>query len=78
MKAAIIGLLFGGLGLGLYFKSVIDFLIPMLLYIASMAVVTVNTAGSAVGFSEPLRLQGVGGTTGRINRTHAAQPPITV
>jgi hypothetical protein len=49
VKAAIIGVLFGGLGLGLYFKSVIDFLIPMLLYIASMAVLTVNTTGSAVG-----------------------------
>lgn len=50
VKAAIIGLLFGGLGLGLYFKSVIDFLIPTLLYVASMAVWAASPTGSIVGF----------------------------
>jgi len=49
-KAATIGLLFGGLGLGLYFKSVIDFLIPTLLYVASMVVWTASPKGSVVGF----------------------------
>jgi hypothetical protein len=51
-KAAIIGLLFGGIGLGLYFKSVVDFLIPVLFTIAStaLAAATARTGGSVVGF----------------------------
>jgi hypothetical protein len=51
-KAAVIGFLFGGLGLGLYFKSVIDFLIPVLLCIATAAVAAAaaHQAGGGVGY----------------------------
>jgi len=51
-KAAIIGLLFGGLGLGLYFKSVIDFVIPVLFSIATAVVglAVAHKTGSTVGF----------------------------
>ena len=76
-KAAIIGLLFGGLGLGLYFKSVVDFLIPVLFTIASTAVAaaTARTGGSVVGFLGATMVAGAGDITGRGNRTHASQPP---
>jgi hypothetical protein len=36
--AAIVGFLFGGIGLGLYFRSVVDFVIPVLFSLASVAV----------------------------------------
>src|SRR5208283_1039913 len=50
VKAAIIGFIFGPIGVGLYFKSVIDFLIPELFYIATLTVLvathkTVHGAG---------------------------------
>jgi len=43
--AAIVGFLFGGIGLGLYFRSVLDFLIPVLCAIASVAVGAAAVSG---------------------------------
>ncbi len=48
VKAAIIGFLFGGIGLGLYFKSMIDFLIPVGFAIATTAVAAMS-AGPTPG-----------------------------
>lgn len=59
VKAAIIGFLFGPIGVGLYFKSVIDFLIPELLYIATLAVlVATHKTASFVGILGVLTIAG--------------------
>ncbi len=50
VTAAIVGFLFGGIGLGLYFKSVIDFLIPVAFAIATTAVAAVTAKQTAIGF----------------------------
>jgi hypothetical protein len=36
--AAIVGFLFGGVGLALYFRTVVDFVIPVLFSLASVAI----------------------------------------
>lgn len=43
--AAIVGFLFGGIGLGLYFRSVLDFIIPVLCALASMALGAAAVSG---------------------------------
>jgi hypothetical protein len=50
VKAAIIGFLFGGIGLGLYFKSVIDFLAPVAFAVATTAVAAATAKQTAIGF----------------------------
>lgn len=50
VTAAIIGFLFGGIGLGLYFKSVIDFLIPVGFAVATAVVAAAASAPSSAGF----------------------------
>lgn len=50
VTAAIIGFLFGGIGLGLYFKSVIDFLIPVGFAVATAVVAAAASAPSGAGF----------------------------
>src|SRR5690349_16562155 len=50
VMAAIIGFLFGGIGLGLYFKSVIDFLIPVGFAVATAVLAAAASAPSGAGF----------------------------
>lgn len=49
-NAAIIGFLFGGIGLGLYFKSVIDFLIPVGFTVATAIAAAMTTGQAGLGF----------------------------
>ena len=59
VKAAIIGFLLGPIGVGLYFRSVIDFLIPELLYIATLTVlVATHKTVSYVGILGLLTIAG--------------------
>jgi hypothetical protein len=44
--AAVVGFLFGGIGLGLYFRSVLDFVIPVLCALASVAIGAAAAYGS--------------------------------
>jgi hypothetical protein len=50
VTAAIIGFLFGGIGLGLYFKSVLDFLIPVAFAVATVALAAAASAPSSTGY----------------------------
>ena len=70
VTAAIIGFLFGGIGLGLYFKSVIDFLIPVGFAVATAVVAAAASAPSGAGFLGGCMIERVGDTTERVNRTH--------
>ena len=47
--SAVLGLLFGGIGLGIYFRSFIDFLLPIVISIIFVAVFTdVGLVGGAL------------------------------
>ncbi|HXP53922.1 MAG TPA: hypothetical protein VN847_03160 [Streptosporangiaceae bacterium] len=48
-NAAIIGFLFGGIGLGLYFKSVTDFLIPVGFAVATAIAAAMTTSQTGLG-----------------------------
>jgi hypothetical protein len=48
-NAAIIGFLFGGIGLGLYFKSVTDFLIPVGFAVATAIAAAMTTSQTGPG-----------------------------
>jgi hypothetical protein len=48
-NAAIIGFLFGGIGLGLYFKSVTDFLVPVGFAVATAIAAAVTTSQAGLG-----------------------------
>jgi hypothetical protein len=68
--AAIVGFLFGGVGLALYFRTVADFVTPVLFSLASVAV------GAAMNFRELGVISGAfiaarWATTGHINRMYA-------
>lgn len=47
--AAIIGLLFGGIGLGIYFASLVDFIIPIAITVILVITVQTNGVGAIVG-----------------------------
>ncbi|MGC1199352.1 MAG: hypothetical protein WA882_20835 [Geitlerinemataceae cyanobacterium] len=47
--AAILGFLFGGIGIGLYFKSAVDFLVPCFIWLVLTAVLPgIGTLAGAV------------------------------
>jgi len=50
VMAGIVGFLFGGIGLGLYFKSVLDFFVPVGFAIATVALTAVLSAPSGFGY----------------------------
>jgi hypothetical protein len=50
VTAAIIGFLFGGIGLALYFKSVLDLLIPVGFAAATVALAAAISAPSSAGY----------------------------
>jgi hypothetical protein len=50
VTAAIIGFLFGGIGLAFYFKSVIDFLVPVGFAVATVALAAATSAPSGTGY----------------------------
>jgi hypothetical protein len=49
VNAAIIGFLFGGIGLGLYFKSWIDFLAPIAFTVATAVAAAMTTQQTGLG-----------------------------
>ena len=63
VKSAIIGILFGALGVGLYFRSMIDFLIPMAFFIATVTVAwyAASKIGGASGHA--VHVVGIGAYT---------------
>jgi hypothetical protein len=50
VTAGIIGFLFGGIGLGLYFKSIIDFFIPVGFAVATTIIAVAVSAPSSTGY----------------------------
>jgi hypothetical protein len=49
-NAAIVGFLFGGIGLGLYFRSWIDFLAPVGFTVATAVVAAMTTQQAGLGY----------------------------
>jgi hypothetical protein len=48
--ASVIGALFGGIGLAIYFRSILDFIVPFAIMVAVVAAVTALDLGTPIGW----------------------------